>query len=322
MVVAFCSRSPSPCSPAARSFRRPRDRAASPAAPQISLQTLQRVDRGPCRRDEFRGPRAGHGGRGADVAFIRRGIPPRGPAARQSRQLVSRTCRWSRSPPGQSRARTSPAARRRSDFQLSHRLYRRLLPRPAARLGRRQRHRLRRLRHQRAGARLERLCRPRRARQDRDHPGQRSRLADARPRGPVQRPGDDLLRPLDLQVRGSGAAGRRRRLHRPRHRARLLWLERGREQLVGLAALHAVGQQRRRPDRGQRLADQRGRAPPARRRRPGSRRAAPAPRSSAASTRVPLGLHASIEHRQPDPPHRLAQRDRHPARAAPIPTNM
>ena len=31
---------------------------------------------------------------------------------------------------------------------------------------------------------------------------------------------------------------------------------------------------------------------------------------------------ASIAHRQPDPPHRLAQRDRHPARAAPVRTNM
>jgi len=40
---------------------------------------------------------------------------------------------------------------------------------------------------------------------------------------------DDLLRPLDLQVRGGGAPGRRRGAHRPRHRARLLWLERGRE---------------------------------------------------------------------------------------------
>ena len=70
--------------------------------------------------------------------------------------------------------------RRRPQFRLPHRLYRRLLPRPAARRGRQQRRRLRRLRDQRAGARLERLCRPRRARQDGDHPGQRSRLADRR----------------------------------------------------------------------------------------------------------------------------------------------
>ncbi len=63
-----------------------------------------------------------------------------------------------------------------------------------------QRDRLRRLRHQRARARLERLCRRRRARQDGGHPGQRPGLAGRGPGRPVQRPGDDLLRPLDLQI--------------------------------------------------------------------------------------------------------------------------
>ena len=79
------------------------------------------------------------------------------------------------------RRSSSPAAGRACQLQLPHRhvigaSYRVT----AARRGQQQRHRLRRLRHQRARARLERLCRARRQRQDRHHPGQRSRLADAR----------------------------------------------------------------------------------------------------------------------------------------------
>jgi hypothetical protein len=58
------------------------------------------------------------------------------------------------------------------------------------------------LRRQRAGARLERLRAHRRHGQDRGRAGQRSRLRDRR-RAAVPRQGDDLLRPLDLQVRGS-----------------------------------------------------------------------------------------------------------------------
>ena len=41
---------------------------------------------------------------------------------------------------------------------------------------------------------------------------------------PVRRARDDLLRALDLQVRGSGAAGRGGGDHRPRYRTRRLWL--------------------------------------------------------------------------------------------------
>ncbi len=44
-------------------------------------------------------------------------------------------------------------------------------------------------------------------------------------RGPLRRPGDDLLWPLDLQVRGGGAARRDRRAGHPRDRGRRLWLE-------------------------------------------------------------------------------------------------
>ncbi len=110
-------------------------------------------------------------------------------------------------------------------------------------------------------------------------------LAEPGPRRHVQRPGDDLLWPLDLQVRGSGPAGRGGRAHRARHGAGLLWLGDRREQLVGPAALHAVRQWRRRPDRDERLAAECRRAPPARRRRLRSGR----PPARGARTRLPGG---------------------------------
>ena len=109
----------------------------------------------------------------------------------------------------------------RSDMVIAH------LPRHAEDRRQGQRRRLRRLWHQRARARLERLCR--RRREGARPSSSSSTIPTGRRRGCdglFERPGDDLLRPLDLQVRGSGAPGRRRRDHRPRHRARRLWLER------------------------------------------------------------------------------------------------
>jgi hypothetical protein len=44
---------------------------------------------------------------------------------------------------------------------------------------------------------------------------------------------DDLLWPLDLQVRGSGAAGRESGADRPRYLPRRLWLERGESSWAG-----------------------------------------------------------------------------------------
>ena len=52
---------------------------------------------------------------------------------------------------------------------------------------------------------------------------------------PLRRQGPDLLRPLDLQVRGSGAPGRGRRPADPHRRLGLVRLERGAEQLAGRA---------------------------------------------------------------------------------------
>ena len=80
---------------------------------------------------------------------------------------------------------------------------------------------LRRLRHQRAGTEVERLRRRRREGQvGVDHgqrPARAGRRADA-----VRRPRAHLLRPLDLQVRGSRAAGRGRRTADPHRRIRHL----------------------------------------------------------------------------------------------------
>ncbi len=80
---------------------------------------------------------------------------------------------------------------------------------------------VRRLRSRGARAAVGRFQGRRPSGQGRRLPGQRSRFRGRRGRSgrrPVRRPGDDLLRPLDLQVRGSGAARRDRRPGRPRDR--------------------------------------------------------------------------------------------------------
>jgi hypothetical protein len=61
---------------------------------------------------------------------------------------------------------------------------------------------------------VERLCGHRHARQDRRDPDQRPRLRHRR-RKTVPRSGDDLLRSLDLQVRGGRPPGRHRCDHHP-----------------------------------------------------------------------------------------------------------
>ena len=86
------------------------------------------------------------------------------------------------------------------------------------------RHRLRRLRRRGAGVQLGRLQGRRRQGQDDRRARQRSRRFPIRRTRrssipDVRRQGDDLLRPLDLQVREGGADGRGRRAHRPRDRA-------------------------------------------------------------------------------------------------------
>ena len=72
-------------------------------------------------------------------------------------------------------------------------------------------------------------------------PGFHAQDADA-----VRRQAHDLLRALDLQVRGGRAPGRRRRADHPRHRRRVLRLGRGEELLVGRAVRPAASRTIRR----------------------------------------------------------------------------
>ncbi len=82
---------------------------------------------------------------------------------------------------------------------------------------------------------MERLRRPGLDRQDGGDVRQRPGLP-RQGRNAVRRQPHDLLRPLDVQVRGSRAQGRRRRADRARHRRRQLWLGRG-EELLGRSAV-------------------------------------------------------------------------------------
>ena len=97
----------------------------------------------------------------------------------------------------------------------------------------------------RARGGLERLRRRRHARQDRGDPHQRPRLRDRR-RETLPRPRHDLLRALDLQVRGGCSSGGRRGDHHPRQRACRVSLGHRAEQLDGAATRHRLtGRQRR-----------------------------------------------------------------------------
>ena len=114
---------------------------------------------------------------------------------------------------------TTPARgdgrRHRPRLHLVHRLRGLDQTRRRDRVDHRFRDGLRRLRRGRAGVRLERLRGRRRRRQDRRHPGERPGLCDPG-RSALPRQFDDLLRALDLQVRGGGPAGRGGGDRRPR----------------------------------------------------------------------------------------------------------
>ena len=119
------------------------------------------------------------------------------------------------------------------------------LPRGRGDLGRQRERRergarragVRRLRRRRARVPLGRLqgCRP--ARQDPARARERSAGARRGARA-VRRQGDDVLRAVDVQVRGGGAARRRRDADRPRHGAGGLSLAHG-GGIVGEGAAHA-----------------------------------------------------------------------------------
>ncbi len=272
-----------------------------------------------------RRPRAGHAGRGQDARLSGRAFRGRGPAAGQQRQVV----------PGRAAGRDHRRGSRRAQrlwpgggfaVRGRKRLGRGELPRTGEHLAARQRAGVRRLRHRRARKGLERLRRDRHAREDRGHPGQRSRLAQRNRCRPLQRPGNDLLRALDLQVRGSGAARRGSGADRARRLSRRLWLERRRAVVDRAAVAHPQGGRRRRPDAGQRLD-----RPPRRR---GDRRGGGdepgQPRRAGGTGRLPAGparpqgldrvrqfaaLHRFEERRRHPAGQRAARRIRHPHRA-------
>ncbi len=289
--------------------------------PQISLPTLQRVTRHALVR-RIRGPRAGHAGRGAHRRPALAGnssAPGCGPATMAA---GTRTCRWSRSPLQGSPRLEIAGTRARPQLRLPHRFRRRLLSRPAARL---------------ASQNSEivfvgyGINAPERGWNDYAGLDVRGKTViilvndpdwqTPGPRGPVQRPGDDLLRPLDLQVeeaarQGAAAAfivhdtapasygwnvvenswtGPQLYMQTPNDGADQTavngWLTNDAARRLMAAAGEDL-------DALTRAAQQRG------------------------FRAVPLGLTASIALRQPDPPLRLAQRDRRAARAGRVRTNM
>ena len=219
-----------PCSPLSPS---PRSRAADPLRGRRrrprSRGDAAAGDPDPLRR-RFQGRAPGTPGEERTSPSCRRNSA-RGPPARQSTAAGTRTCRWSRSPLHGSPPLEIAGAGRGLKLRLSDRLRRRRLPaQPHVAVDNSE------IVFVGYG-----INAPERGWNDYEGLDVRGKTVvilvndpdcqTAGPDRPVRRPGDDLLRPLDLQVRGGGAARRRRRAHRPRHRAGLLRLERGREQL-------------------------------------------------------------------------------------------
>ena len=204
---------------------RPSDRAEDPAGRLAEDRTAanSRPDQSDLRR-RIRGPRAGNQGRGTDGHLHRRRVQearaqtrehgrdlhPEGAAGRHHGQADQAPhCRQ-----GRTKA-VVQVERRRGGVDQARRRQRR---------DQGLRDRVRRLRRGSARVQLGRLQGSRRQGQD-DH-GARQRSRRARSVGAVearcqdvQRAGDDLLRPLDLQVRGRGAERRGRRADRSRDRS-------------------------------------------------------------------------------------------------------
>ena len=105
--------------------------------------------------------------------------------------------------------------------------------------------RVRGARHRRPRVRLERLCRRRREGEGRHGHGQRS-AGHGHRAGAVRRQGAHVLRPLDLQVRGSAAAGRRRRHPHPHGRVGDLPVRRGAVDNGRRTGVRALGARRHR----------------------------------------------------------------------------
>ena len=210
-----------------------------------------------------RGPRAQYPGRGKDRPVHRRALRPGRAAARRRRRWLV--------PAGRAGAQPDRRAgagrvhhRRRHPRAGPGRGHRGGVPVPAGQGGAGGRAAgVRRLRHHRPGAGLGRLRRPGREGQDRGDPGQRSGFRE-RP-GRFRRQGDDLLRPLDLQVRGSRAARRGRGADRARDRAGGLPVGDRAQRPQRSAVRHRPRRCGRLPPAGARLDPARGRAAAVRR---------------------------------------------------------
>ena len=168
----------------------------------------------------IRRPRAGDDGRAHGHDVSHRPVPAHGPQTRQQGQLSA-----GRADHRDDRARRCGRRHFRvgrwkcGQVYLSRRRHRAHAAGQIERRSGRQRHRVRGIRRGRAGISVERFRRRRREGQDGDRAGQRSGLGQRR-RHAVQGQGDDVLRPLDVQVRRMRAARRGGVPDRARHRRR------------------------------------------------------------------------------------------------------
>ena len=162
------------------------------------------------------GARTGHGGGRGGLGMARRRDEAHRPSAGQSWKLFpARAGGEHHAGRGEVEPLLRHAARcRHAEIPRRRRLLDRALQDPG-RARERRAAGFRRLWRGRAGIQLERLCRRGREGEDGRHPHQRSRQRRRQSRSEIlQGQGDDLLRPLDLQIRRGGASGGRCGHHR------------------------------------------------------------------------------------------------------------
>ena len=204
--------------------------ATTATAAKIPLAGMPKIDAAPLLEhiktlssDTVRGPTPGTPGEERTVEYLDGRVPEAGTQAGQHRRHLhpEGAARRHHRHRGQAAGGVGQGPR---DLQVARRGRRLDQARRRRRQHRELRPRLRRLRRRRARVQLGRLQGRRSQGQDAGRARQRSagagcrRPVEAR-RPDVQRHRDDLLRPVDLQVRGSGATRRGRRPHRPRDRA-------------------------------------------------------------------------------------------------------
>ena len=229
VLSAACSRSEAPAQSAAPAATPGTPAASSPLpAPAVPLSSMPKVDPAVILQhikvlssDKFQGRAPGGDRRRPDGWLPGDAVQGSRPQAGQSRRHLR-----AEGPARRHHRRRRQAAHLhegcgQADAQVERRGGRVVETRGGQRPDRQVGRRVRRLWHRSAGIRLERLQEHRRHGQDHRRPRQRSadsgsrRCVEAR-REDVRRQGDDLLRPLDLQVRRRGAQGSGRGADRPR----------------------------------------------------------------------------------------------------------